>query len=1396
MLRSSPARAVAVSFARAGTSTAGAGAFGASFAVNNLGESGNDNKVWAEIDTSDVTAGGAISVEADMAAGIFSVGIGFALGFANSTAGSAIGVAGAGSVGLNKVRNSTQAGVRGVSRITTVAGGGAGVSVTASDDSWINATAGAAAVSIAMTQGSAGAIGLGFSLTKNTIANTTAAAVEDATMASDGTVIVSADNRARIDSLSFGIAVGVAASEGTSWSVNATGAFSVNEITDAVQATITSSDVGNASGSIQVAATDSAHINAKALGATVSVASGANSFTLALTVTSAHNNITSDTRAEISNATVRSFLDTIVTATSTRSVNAVAAAASVAVPIGVTVAVSLSGAGAEAINVMLGDTNADLLNSSVASSRDVTLTASDASAIEAVVVAVSGGAASVGAAVANNFIGYHSDGSRDASQVWAYGQDSTINATRNLTLTADSKGSITAQVGAGSVGVAMGPAVSVSFSGAGVSTENKVARLVYAYLDGAVRTSASAPTGIRAATVELNAADTTTITALAGAASLAASYAGTGPGVSVSIGVALAANTVSNEVLAYVNKVRAGLSSTSAANGDIWVHAASGAKITSTAAAASLAVAVGNFGAGISGAGAHAQNIINTQTLATIEDSKVTSARDVKLEADNTGLEIKAEVVAASAAVGVGATGGLGISIGAALAENFIGYTSGGEREPAEVQAYIKDSVVTATRTLTLTATSTAKIDSTVAAGSAAIAGSSGSGAVGLSGAGVNSKNQVAVLVQAYLDGDSTTGVPATGIRATQVDIRATDNSSITALAGAASLAASFAGGTGVAVTIGVGLAHNVISNEVAAYIQNVSHDGLITSGANTGDVGLVADSHATITSTAAAASLGVALSGSFSVSLSGAGAEAKNVIRTKTNAFIKDSKITAARDVTIKAVQQSAITATVAAVSLSVAIGSNGVGASIGAALAHNFIGYSDDGNTRLPAEVQAYVSNSNINAQGSLLQSATSTATIAATVLSGSVALVGGYGLTVSASGAGASTENQVATLLAAYIAGRSQVQAAAVTLRAEDKSTITADTGAASIAAAVGSLSATVSVGEGQASNTIANQVAAYITGASNVSTSSGDIALHASEHATIRATAIAASIAASVGEVSLAVSGAGADAKNSILGNPAAPNTQAYVSGSTLTSGHDISLRAIDQSTIDARIQSDAAAAAAGGGAFGAAIGSSTAENSIGYAANGSGHPVQVLAFITDSIATAQAAIDLEAKETATITADVAAISAAFAVGAVGAGTASGAGVNVINRIATVVNTTISNSPGITTQNGGVSLNAADTSTVTANGEAASIAGLFAPSGFAFTVGVALSENTITNTVAAEVSRATISTTGGGLTVAATEHARATGYSAAAAGGAGKCRAGRRRGERAGDGHRHHPRGDRS
>jgi hypothetical protein len=76
--------------------------------------------------------------------------------------------------------------------------------------------------------------------------------------------------------------------------------------------------------------------------------------------------------------------------------------------------------------------------------------------------------------------------------------------------------------------------------------------------------------------------------------------------------------------------------------------------------------------------------------------------------------------------------------------------------------------------------------------------------------------NRISTHVQAYIE--------ASQIEANSVTLSAEDSSTIKAVAGAASLTGGF-GGVGVAVSIGVALAKNEISNQVEAYIANADGD-------------------------------------------------------------------------------------------------------------------------------------------------------------------------------------------------------------------------------------------------------------------------------------------------------------------------------------------------------------------------------------------------------------------------------------------------------------------------------------------------------------------------------------------------------------------------------------------
>ena len=112
------------------------------------------------------------------------------------------------------------------------------VSLEAEDDSSIDAIAGSVAVSIAAGQDSTVAVGLGLSITINEVANHVLAIVDDSDDAG-GDVTLTAESSAEIQAKAIGAAVSVSASSGnTPIAVGATGTGADNRITNTIRAAI------------------------------------------------------------------------------------------------------------------------------------------------------------------------------------------------------------------------------------------------------------------------------------------------------------------------------------------------------------------------------------------------------------------------------------------------------------------------------------------------------------------------------------------------------------------------------------------------------------------------------------------------------------------------------------------------------------------------------------------------------------------------------------------------------------------------------------------------------------------------------------------------------------------------------------------------------------------------------------------------------------------------------------------------------------------------------------------------------------------------------------------------------------------------------------------------------
>jgi hypothetical protein len=421
-----------------------------------------------------------------------------------------------------------------------------------------------------------------------------------------------------------------------------------------------------------------------------------------------------------------------------------------------------------------------------------------------------------------------------------------------------------------------------------------------------------------------------------------------------------------------------------------------------------------------------------------------------------------------------------------------------------------------------------------------AAAGGGAGGAIGgvvLSGAGAGSGNLVDNTIEASVENS------LIDTDENAVVLSATDNSSIMAIAGAASVAGGggiIGGGIG---TVGASISYNDIDNDVRAKISGST----VTSG---GEIELSADSDAEIWALTVAGSFSGS-GGIVGISLTGAGSSATNSIHNTIEAYITDTPgsgetITAENGhaITLSAIDNSTIEANAAAGSLAFTIGVAGLGVSVGASIANN-----DIDNT-----VQTYIKGATVTS-GSVELTSSSTSTIEALSIAASISAtisIASLGL----AGGGASSKNTITNTVAAYIDDNSVVTAngvvgdGAVAISAQDISKIYSDVGSGALA--IGAIGA--SVGVSIADNLINNTVKAYV-GDAAVTSSNDDIIITALSNAEVDSLAVATSVALSP----TGLAGAGAEASADILSH-----IEAYAgSDATLSAGKDISLTSTSQ-----------------------------------------------------------------------------------------------------------------------------------------------------------------------------------------------------------------------------------------
>ena len=1231
---------------------------GASVTINEVGDEAG-HAVRAYIDNSTLVVNGSVSLSATYAGELEALAVGGSFSRApSSVSGSgSYAVAAAGAFASNKLDVDVEAYIAASSDITTNSAGD--VTATAEADSDLiraDAFGIAAAYAASATAGTTAALAFGVAIASNTVSIRSNASIRNSRVDAAGSVELTSTVSPDIDALAIGVAGSLArGSTGTTGALAGAGSASTNYVDNTVAAYVVDSGTIATPGveagtTITLSAADATNVRADAGGFAIGLSSAMGTGTAVAAAVGA--GITINEIGERAGHSVSAYIDNSVllaggnidlSATSTAEVDALAMGGAGAGSSSQGRSGALAGAGAGSYNVVRQTIESYIsadsdVRTTVNGGGDISLSALDRSAITAdaggvaVAVALTGGSGSgtgsgsVGAAIAENTI---------SNSVEAYIAASNVIADGDVSLSAFARPQAERSLAFGASEVELLGDDSITFgSPVTVNTSTLVRD------GGKVWRYGGSASALFLGDVDYDAAgsgwtDVTSSHPLfipdPGNNRYDSGYTTSGHGLHtgdlvvyhVGSGAGLGSDLVDGKSYFVIrdsaNTIRLAETSDQARKGEAieLTDPGSGSYslelLKDSIDALAFGVAVsgsGSSGSGLTGAlagaGAGATNIIDNTIAAYIEDAddamKVKSvAGGVTLNAgDESTIVADAGGYAIALAANLGSgTSGAG-SVGASVASNEIGMNGG-----HSVTATIRNSIVEAAAGgVAVIAASAANVDALSVGGAAAAAGSSSGSAFALGVGGAFTDNTIDLTVEASVKAGSTVTTSAAG----DVTVNARDSSRIysESVGGALGGSLSGSGSTG-AVAVGVSIADNTIVTDVAAFIES---DGSAAASvpANivdaAGGIVVTATQDASIGALAVAASLSIAGSGSgSSLAVSGGGAAATNIILSRANAYVANTpKIHAAGDIDITAIGASTIDATIVAVSVSAAFGSSNAGSlSIGAALARNEIGRG----RLFPNEVRAYIENSSVDAGGDLTVTASMSGSIDAGVGAGSAAISGsGSGLAAGLSGAGASARNEIAVDVKATIDGDGSpvsgpgIIADSVTLLAEDTSSISADVGAASLAAAIaGTNAGALSVGVALAKNRIDNAVEASISGADDgVQTRVGEVTITASELAAIEAVSVAASLSIAGGSSNaLAVSGAGANATNIIL-----TKTNAFVANSIVDSAGALDINATASSDITATVGGVSGAGAVGGSAGGAAsVGAAIARNYIGW-----------------------------------------------------------------------------------------------------------------------------------------------------------------------------------------------------
>ena len=515
-----------------------------------------------------LTATNTATIDATVLAGSVAVGAG----------GVGVAISGAGVGVVNRIAGSVQAFADGGTITARRA------TLTAEDGSTIVATAGAAAIGLAL--GAVGvSISIGITVAYNEIATAVRASIANAAVTTtSGALQMSATSTAHIDAIagaaSIAVGVGVLGA-----GIAGAGAVATNAILTTTNAAIGDSAITSAAG-VDLDAAGTATIRARILTAAAGVGVGLGGIGASIGVSIARNLIGSTpsgvlSRAEVGATIERSSVSAggalTLDAVSDQTIEALVVAGSVAIAGGL-YGFSAAGAGATTENRIAVDVKASVDGDGATGiqAAAIGLSARDTSRITATTgsVAVAASIAPIGAAIAIA-VALGTNAIDNTVQASIANADTKVKATTgSITLDASETATITALTAAGALAIStLG-----SFSGGGAQATNSTTTRTKAFI--AASTLVEAATG-----VALTAGDRSTISARLPV--VAASFGLIGGSGAVS----RTTDTIGSEIDAYIDGAKV---TTSA--GDVSVLATSNATVTADTLAIAVTVALGVAG--------------------------------------------------------------------------------------------------------------------------------------------------------------------------------------------------------------------------------------------------------------------------------------------------------------------------------------------------------------------------------------------------------------------------------------------------------------------------------------------------------------------------------------------------------------------------------------------------------------------------------------------------------------------------------------------------------------------------------------------------------------------------------------------------------------------------------